>query len=85
MALSVFLSAFVAAGFQYEAQAVIPAANAQPFLALQPIFSAAWAYVLLGEPVAPSALAGGVVQIGGALIASNDDTVRAAGGEKKPK
>ena len=34
LALSVFLSAFVASSLQFEAQRIIPAANAQPFLAL---------------------------------------------------
>ena len=85
MAMSVFLSAFVAAGFQYEAQAVIPAANAQPFLALQPIFTAVWAWMLLAEPVAPAALLGGFVQIGGAVIASTDDAKLEKGGSSSKK
>lgn len=88
MALSVFLSAFVASALQYEAQAVIPAANAQPFLALQPIFSAVWARLLLGETITAPAMIGGCMQIGGAVIASKDDTVqreRASEGDRRKK
>lgn len=85
MALSVFLSAFVAAGFQYEAQAVIPAANAQPFLALQPIFTAAWARLLHGEPIPVAAIVGGCAQICGAVIASEDEQVLTTSGQMGKK
>ena len=40
MALSVFLSAFIASALSFSALRVIPAANAQPFMALQPLFCA---------------------------------------------
>ena len=75
MALSVFLSAFVASAMQFAAMTVIPAANAQPFSALQPLFAALWSTLLLAEPIAPSALVGGVLMVLATLLACTDRAV----------
>jgi len=75
MALSVFLSAFVASSLSFAALKVIPAANAQPFAALQPLFCAMWSTLLLSEPISKGALLGGVLMIGATLAASMDGRV----------
>ena len=49
-----------------------PAANAQPFFALTPVYAAAWARMLLDEPLPPELLATAGVMIAGALLAASD-------------
>ena len=85
LALSVFLSAFIAASLQFSALNVLPAANAQPFFALQPLFAALWSQLLLSEPITRGALIGGALMIGAALLACTDSTVahEDATGKKK--
>jgi drug/metabolite transporter (DMT)-like permease len=72
MGLSVFLSAFVGSQLNYVALKVVPAANAQPFSALQPLFAAAWSMLLLSEPISAGSLAGGAVMITATLLACTD-------------
>jgi drug/metabolite transporter (DMT)-like permease len=72
MALSVFLSAFVAASLSFSALSVISAANAQPFAALQPVFVALWSMLLLSEPISRGAIIGGTMMIGATLLACTD-------------
>ena len=72
MALSVFLSAFVAASLSFSALRVVSAANAQPFSALQPVHAAAWSLLLLNEPITRGAMIGGAMMIGATLIACTD-------------
>lgn len=74
MALSVFLSAFVASALSFSALKVIPAANAQPFAALQPVFCAMWSMLLLSEPISLGAMLGGGMMIGATLLACADKT-----------
>ena len=72
MALSVFLSAFVACSLQFAALEVIPAANAQPFAALQPPFAALWSMLLLAEPITPGAVGGGALMLMATVLACTD-------------
>ena len=56
----------------------LPVAITMLIVALQPIFSAVWARLLLGEAITAPAMIGGCMQIGGAVIASKDHTVQRA-------
>ena len=78
MALSVFLSAFVASSLQFSAMRVIPAANAQPFSALQPVFCAVWSVLILHEALTRGAVIGGALMIGATLLACADKRGKAA-------
>jgi len=85
MALSVFLSAFVASALSFHALQVIPAANAQPFAALQPLFCAGWAMLLLNEPISTGAVVGGALMIGATLLACTDSSVHGHGQGQRRK
>lgn len=63
----------MAGALQFEALRFIPAAAAQPFYALQPLFAAGWGWLVLHEPLPPSALGCGAVMVGAAVLASGDD------------
>lgn len=75
LVLSVFSSAFVASSLQFKALKVLPAANAQPFFALQPLFAALWSQLLLSEPITRGALLGSTLMIGATLLACTDPAV----------
>lgn len=75
MFMSVFLSAFIASALAFSALQVIPAANAQPFSALQPLFCALWATLLLSEPISKGAMLGGALMIGATAVACSDRSV----------
>ena len=77
MGLSVFLSAFVASSLQFMALDTIPAANAQPFAALQPLFAALWSILFLSEPISAGAAVGGLLMVAATLLACSDRTVNA--------
>jgi len=83
LALSVFLSAFIASSMQFAALKVISAANAQPFSALQPLFAAGWSTLLLSEPITKGAMFGGAMMIVATLLACTDTS--GADKEKKAK
>jgi len=82
MALSVFLSAFVASSLQFAACEVIPAANAQPFSALQPPFAALWSLLLLAEPISMGSIFGGALMLIATVLACTDTAVGAKQGNK---
>jgi drug/metabolite transporter (DMT)-like permease len=69
---SCLLSGIGGSLLQYSAQATLPAANAQPFYALQPLFAAMWSWLLLDEPLQPSLIAAATLSIGATLLASTD-------------
>lgn len=70
--LSVALSGFLGSLLQYEAQRTLPASNAQPFLAVQPLFAALWASIFLRECVQAHLAVSGALIMGGAMLASTD-------------
>ena len=107
MALSVFLSAFVASSLQYDAPDVtpptaptfkltlartfsltlaltfapryaalnvLPAANAQPFFALQPLFAALFSWLLLAEGITTGSMVGGGLMMLATVLACTDKT-----------
>jgi len=82
LALSVFLSAYVASNMQFTALKTISAANSQPFQALQPLFAAGWSTALLSEPITRGNMIGGVIMMGSTLLACADKT---GPGEDKKK
>lgn len=82
IALGVFLSAFVGSTLQFAAMKTISAANAQPLLALQPLFAAGWSMLLLSEPITKGAIIGGLMMICATLLACADKT---ASDDKKGK
>ena len=75
LALSALLSGFLGSLCAFEAQRVLPAANAQPFFALTPVFGGAWACALLDERIDPALAISALVMIGAALLASTDRSV----------
>jgi len=78
MGVSTFVSAFVGSMLQFQAQRTVSAANAQPFLALQPMFAALWSFLCLAnEPIEPMILIAGGVVVSGALLASTDRSATA--------
>jgi len=74
MGLSVFLSAFLASHLQFVAMQAVSAANAQPFAALQPLWTALWSALVLAEPISGGSLLGGVLMVGAALLAATDSS-----------
>lgn len=72
LALSCALSGFLGCLAQFRGQTQLGAASAQPILALQPVFAACWAAILLAEPLSPWLVLGGGLILGGALLASTD-------------
>lgn len=83
LGLSVFLSAFVGSALQFAALKTISAANAQPFVALQPLFAAGWSTLLLSEPISQGAMLGGGLMIGATLLACTDKSGKAPAKDKK--
>ena len=67
------LVAVVGLLLQYQGQAVVPAPSAQPIYAASPIISAAWAYLVLDEPISPSEVLGGAGIGAAALLATKTD------------
>lgn len=72
LAVSCAFSGLGGSLLHFRAQALVPAANAQPFFALTPVYAAAWARMLLDEPLPPELLATAGVMIAGALLAASD-------------
>ena len=86
MALSVFLSSFVATSLLMSAQTVLSAASAQPILATQPLFAALFARLLLGEPITHAAMVGGVfITLGGQLASTDRVTLVGSSAAKKAR
>ena len=57
---------------QFRAQTVYSAASAQPFLALQPLWTALWALLFLREPLRPLLVGAACLIVCGAVLASTD-------------
>eukprot|EP00908_Phaeocystis_cordata_P022569 Transcript_4988.p1 GENE.Transcript_4988~~Transcript_4988.p1 ORF type:complete len:524 (-),score=26.68 Transcript_4988:16-1452(-) len=72
MAGGVCTSGFISASLQFEAMRSLPAAKAQPFAALQPLFAGVFGYMALGEPISMGTSIGGLLMIGAALLGCSD-------------
>ena len=70
--LSCCLSGLGGSLLHFRAQSLVPAANAQPFFALTPIFAAIWSWLLLDESLPISLLVTAAIMVSGAILASSD-------------
>ena len=62
----------------FRAQSIVPAANAQPFFALTPMFAALWSWVILDETVPVSLLLTALLMVSAAVLASTDQSAKTA-------
>lgn len=72
LAVSCLLSGLGGSLLHFQAQALVPAANAQPFFALTPVYAAGWTWLILDEPLPPTLLVSACVMIAGALLAASE-------------
>ena len=73
--ISVLVSGLLGKLLAFGAQAVIPAASAQPTFALQPLFTAVWCWLFSREPPSQTIAGAALLMVGGALLASTDRVV----------
>ena len=80
--LSCVASGVLGSSLQFRAQKTLPAASAQPFFGLQPLFACAWTALFLSEPIAPMQVAAGGLILTGALVALTDTSTITASRER---
>lgn len=73
--ISVLASGLLGKLLAFGAQAVIPAASAQPTFALQPLFTAVWCGLFSREPPSRTIAGAALLMVAGALLASTERVV----------
>jgi len=71
------VSEALSTALQGKGQAIVPASQAQPIFASTPMWTALWAFLIVGEPLYANECIGGAVIIGAVLLAGADSRNKA--------